>query len=114
MPVIKQKTISVGNQKQRIGLKKTGGNGNTQYTIVDLDTGGRIEDPFTSKARATTEFNQSARDIERGMEAEVDDVGGLGDLGTSVFEAETDDAFEGGEDLDELGGETLFDPFEDS
>lgn len=84
MALLKQKTISVGDQKQRIGLKKKknrmGRGGKHQYELVDLDTDGLLEDPFTNKQRAMREFNQAAKDIERGMKsAKKDNRGVLGE-----------------------------------
>jgi len=107
----KQKTVSIGNQKQRIGLKRLkndlGRGGKYKYTIVDLDTNEKLEDPFTEKSRAESAFRQAAMDIERGMQAAQDDRGGSGleQFGSSLFsnkegEADTlelDDDY-GGED----------------
>jgi len=73
MPVVKQRTASKGNQKQTVVLKKLKNKmdrgGEWMYVIEDKDTGGNIEDPFTNKNKAMREFNQTIKDIERGMES---------------------------------------------
>lgn len=98
MSQLKQKTISVGGQKQRIALKKKKNRmdrgGKYQYEIVDLDTGKLIEDPFTNKNRAMSAFNQTVSDIERGMTAAKEDRGR-----SSVEAVETKTLHDASEDL---------------
>lgn len=78
MPCIKQKTVSVGNQKQTVALKKKrntydDNRGKNMYVIEDKDTGELIEDPYFDKQRAKQAFDRTISDIERGMQSARDD-----------------------------------------
>jgi len=102
----KQKTIRVGDQSQRIGLKRLkndlGSGGKFKYTIVDLDTNAQLEDAFTRKRRAKSAFRQAVTDIERGMESSQDD-NSLEQFGSSLF-TDDDEKAEGLELDEDYGG----------
>lgn len=95
MAVIKQKTISVGNQKQTIQLKQLKNDfdrgGEYMYPIVDADTGDYIEDPMFRKREAKQEFNRAVGDIERGMKSGQSDSGGGLGLGGLIGDPSNDD-----------------------
>lgn len=73
MALLKQKTVSVGNQSQRVGLKKLSNDmargGRHKYEIVDLDTGDLFEGPYTDKRDGEKAFRRITEDLERGMES---------------------------------------------
>lgn len=98
MSILKQRTVSVGSQSQRVGLKQLANDlsrgGKHKYEVVDLDTNERLEDAFTNKRDAMDAFDQTVKDIERGMQSAAND--GVGNLGM------------GGDLLDDSGGDGLF------
>ena len=74
MTRLKQKTITVGNQRQRIELVKLQNkypkyfSGEYMYEVRDMDTGTKLEDADT-RQKAERMFRLTADHIKRGMES---------------------------------------------
>lgn len=77
MVQLKQKTISVGQQRQTIELVRLnnpgGGRAQFIYEVRDADTKELIEDPVTTKKEGLRLFRESVDQIERGMQAFKED-----------------------------------------
>lgn len=80
MAVIKQKTVSVGNQSQTVALKKLkntmDSGGQHMYKVVDLNSGAVLDDAVTTKSQGLANFRQTVEDIRRGMKASKNDKRG--------------------------------------
>jgi hypothetical protein len=83
MPRLKQKTITVGDQRQRIELFKLQNqfpelfNGEYMYVVRDMDSGDRLEDPVGTRQEAERLFRRTADDIQRGMQSSASGSGGV-------------------------------------
>jgi len=75
MTRLKQKTVTVGDQRQRIELVQLQNqhpelfNGEYMYVVRDMDYGDRLEDPVATRQEAERLFRRTVDHIERGMES---------------------------------------------